>query len=130
MEIHAYFPQNELLLFCKSHAIVLSAYAPLGSPTRFGAAGGDPADLLKEPQLVAIGKAHRKSPAQILLRWLLDRDVVALPKSVRANRLRENFEVFDFKLSPEERDAIGTLQTRGGRLFEFDMWAIDLLIKI
>ncbi|OQV18355.1 1,5-anhydro-D-fructose reductase [Hypsibius exemplaris] len=121
VECHAHFPQDDIWAFCRKNSIILSAYAPIGSPARFGSAGS-PGDLLKEPQLTVIGKKHRKTPAQVLLRWLIERDIVALPKSTHQNRLRENFEIFDFKLSQEEMQIINSLQEHGRRLFDFEMW--------
>jgi 2,5-diketo-D-gluconate reductase A len=64
-------------------------------------------ELLKE-----IGKAHNKSAAQVVLRWLVQRGVVVIPKSVRKERIEENFSVFDFELSAEDMEAIKTLDTK------------------
>jgi 2,5-diketo-D-gluconate reductase A len=73
-------------------------------------------DIFSDPTLSEIGKAHAKSVAQVILRWLIQRDVVVIPKSVRAERMRENIDVFDFELTDEEMTRIAQLDT-GGTLF-------------
>ena len=73
-------------------------------------------DLFTNPTLSEIGEAHGKSVAQIVLRWLTQRGVVAIPKSVRPERMAENLDIFDFKLTDEEMTRIATLDT-GASLF-------------
>ncbi|MEZ4657291.1 MAG: aldo/keto reductase [Caldilineaceae bacterium] len=67
---------------------------------------------------VTIADNHHKSVAQIVLRWLTQRGVVAIPKSVRKERIEENFNVFNFELSPEEMAAIATLDTKVSSFFD------------
>jgi 2,5-diketo-D-gluconate reductase A len=73
-------------------------------------------DIFSDPTLTEVGTAHGKSVAQVIVRWLIQRDVVVIPKSVRAERMRENIDVFDFALSDEEMTRIAGLDT-GGTLF-------------
>jgi 2,5-diketo-D-gluconate reductase A len=73
-------------------------------------------NLFSDPTLAEIGAAHGKSVAQVVLRWLIQRNVVLIPKSVRPERLRENYDVFDFELSTEEMGRIAGLDT-GASLF-------------
>jgi 2,5-diketo-D-gluconate reductase A len=73
-------------------------------------------NLFSDPTLAEIGAAHEKSVAQVVLRWLIQRDGVVIPKSVRPERMRENFDVFDFELSTEEMERIAALDT-GASLF-------------
>ena len=73
-------------------------------------------DLFTNPLLSAIGEAHGKSVAQVVLRWLIQRDVVVIPKSVRPERMAQNFDVFDFDLTDEQMARIATLDT-GTTLF-------------
>jgi 2,5-diketo-D-gluconate reductase A len=73
-------------------------------------------NIFSDPTLSEIGSAHGKSVAQVILRWLIQRDVVVIPKSVRPERMRENIDVFDFELSEEEMNRIAGLDT-GGTLF-------------
>ncbi|MEU6755220.1 aldo/keto reductase [Streptomyces sp. NPDC046685] len=75
-------------------------------------------DLFTHPLLSEIGARHGKSVAQVVLRWLIQRDVVAIPKSVRPDRMAENFDVFDFALTDDQMAAIATLDT--GKSLFFD----------
>jgi 2,5-diketo-D-gluconate reductase A len=68
--------------------------------------------------LSGIGAAHGKSVAQIVLRWLVQRDVVVIPKSVRRERMAENFDVFDFKLTDEQMARIADLDTGASLFFD------------
>jgi 2,5-diketo-D-gluconate reductase A len=68
-------------------------------------------NLFSDPTLSEIGAAHGKSVAQVVLRWLIQRDVVVIPKSVRPERMRENFDVFDFELGEDEMQRIAALDT-------------------
>jgi 2,5-diketo-D-gluconate reductase A len=73
-------------------------------------------NLFSDPTLSEIGAAHGKSVAQVVLRWLVQRDVVVIPKSVRTDRMRENIDLFDFELTDEQMTRIGGLDT-GTTLF-------------
>jgi 2,5-diketo-D-gluconate reductase A len=73
-------------------------------------------DLFSNPILSAIGQAHGKSVGQVVLRWLIQRGIVVIPKSVRPDRMRENLDVFDFELSDEEMARIAAMDT-GTTLF-------------
>ena len=75
-------------------------------------------NLFSDPTLTAIASAHGKSIAQVVLRWLIQRGIVVIPKSVRPDRMAENFNVFDFELSPQEMASIADLDT--GRSLFFD----------
>lgn len=68
-------------------------------------------DIFANPTLTAIGETHGKSVAQVTLRWLVQRDVVVIPKSVRPERMAENLDIFDFELSEEEMGRIAELET-------------------
>jgi 2,5-diketo-D-gluconate reductase A len=73
-------------------------------------------NLFTDPLLTEIGAAHGKSVAQVVLRWLVQREVVVIPKSVRADRMAENLDVFDFELTEDQMARIATLD-RGKSLF-------------
>ena len=75
-------------------------------------------DFFGNPVLTRIGEAHGKSVAQVALRWLVQRGVVVIPKSVRKERMQQNFEVFNFELTPEEMQAIAVLNTEGSLFFD------------
>ncbi len=102
-EFHPWLQQPALRAYCERHGIAVEAWAPLMK--------GRVAEV---PELVAIGSAHGKSPAQVAVRWLLQLGVMTIPKSVHATRIAENADVFDFSLTPEEMATIATLD-RGHR---------------
>ncbi|XP_014847747.1 PREDICTED: alcohol dehydrogenase [NADP(+)] A-like isoform X2 [Poecilia mexicana] len=101
VECHPYLSQADLLSHCRSLAVCVTAYSPLGSGDRPWASPDEPS-LLADPRLGAIAERYQKSPAQVILRWNVQRGVVCIPKSVTASRIQENLRVFDFSLSPED----------------------------
>ncbi|EDW58475.2 aldo-keto reductase family 1 member B7 [Drosophila virilis] len=114
IEHHVYLQQRDLVDFCKAENVVVTAYSPLGSKgiAKFNAALGivrDLPDLMDIPEVKEIAAAHKKTPAQVLLRWIIDTDVVAIPKSTNETRLKQNLDVFDFQLSAEEVDRLSAL---------------------
>ena len=88
VEFHPYYYQKELLDYCNSKNIIIVAYSPLAHAKR-----------LDEPKLGAISEELGKTPAQVLIRWSIQRGMVVLPKSVNKSRIIENFSVFDFNIS-------------------------------
>ncbi len=98
VEFSAFLYEEELLKFCKSHKIQLEAYSPL---TR-----GKKLDDLK---LKAIAQKYGKTPAQILIHWVLQRGVVAIPKSSSEQRIEENADIFDFSLKESDMKALDSL---------------------
>ncbi|TGK07832.1 aldo/keto reductase [Leptospira semungkisensis] len=97
VEYHPFLNQNELLNTCKKNNIVLEAYSPLAHGQR-----------VSDAKLLDIAKKYGKTPAQILIRWAIDKGMVVIPKSVRKERILENSQVFDFKLSQEDLNEIET----------------------
>ena len=87
VEFHPYHYQKELLDYCNSKNIIIEAYSPLVHAKR-----------MDEPKLGAISEELGKTPAQILIRWSIQRGMVVLPKSVNKSRIIENFSVFDFDI--------------------------------
>jgi aldehyde reductase len=112
VECHPYLNQSKLLAYCKEKGIVMTGYSPLGSPDRPWAKPDDP-KLLDNEKLIALGKKYNKSPAQIVLKWLVTRGVAAIPKTVSKHRLVENASIFDFSLSPEDMEFINTFDVNG-----------------
>ncbi|XP_043941850.1 aldo-keto reductase family 1 member A1 isoform X2 [Protopterus annectens] len=108
VECHPYLAQKELLAHCKDRGIVLTAYSPLGSPDRMWKHPDEPI-LLEEPGIKKLAEKYKKSPAQILLRWQVQRGVVCIPKSVTPSRLLENIQISSFSLTEEEMEQIGCL---------------------
>ncbi|KAF1748286.1 hypothetical protein GCK72_024753 [Caenorhabditis remanei] len=110
VELHLYFPQHEHVDFCKAHNISVTSYATLGSPGRvnFTLPTGQKLDWapapsdLEDKNVVALAEKNKKTPAQVLLRYALDRGLAIIPKSVNISRIEENFNVFDFTISQDE----------------------------
>ncbi len=98
VEFHPFLYQRPLLEFCRAHGIQLEAYAPLVKAQR-----------MEHPVLKRLAEAHGRTPAQVLVRWCIEHDVVVIPKSVHRARIEENAQVFDFALAPEEVAALDAL---------------------
>ncbi|XP_040104748.1 dihydrodiol dehydrogenase 3-like isoform X3 [Oryx dammah] len=118
VECHPYLNQSKLLDFCKSHDIVLVAYGALGSQRVKEWVNLSLPVLLEDPVLSAIAKKHKQTPALVALRYQIQRGVVVLAKSYNKKRIKENIQVFDFELTPEDMKAIDGLN-RNIRYYEF-----------
>ena len=109
IEYHPGFGQTESAEFCRRRGIAVEAWSPLGT----GA-------VLKNGVLAGIAKRHGKSAAQICLRWLLQKGIIPLPKSVQEEHIRENARIFDFRLSGAEMRSIDEIPYCGGMRFDPD----------
>ncbi len=127
IELHPHLQQSRLVDFCRSKGIAVTAYSPLGRP------GSQPprsymqqpaARLVDDPLIAGIASAHKKTPAQVLIRWALERETIVIPKSVTPERIRENIDVFDFELSEKEMQAIAALDKRERLVDPMDWWKI------
>ena len=99
VEFHPYLYQKELWEYCKSHGIKLISYRSLGK-----------GKLLKEePLFNSIGEKHRKTGAQVILRWLVQKEIPVIPKASSKKHLKENLEIFDFALTDEEMKELDSL---------------------
>ena len=107
IELHIYLQQPELVEFCKSNNLAVTAYSPLGSSGNYKEKGFP--ILLEDENIIKIARDHKKSPAQVLIRWGIQRGTVIIPKSVTPERIKENIEVFDFELSEAEMKIIAGL---------------------
>jgi diketogulonate reductase-like aldo/keto reductase len=104
VEWHPYLDQSKVRAACAAHGLAVTAYSPIAK----GKAGGDKI-------LAAIGKPHRKSAAQVSLRYLVQEGGIVIPRSSKLERLSENIDIFDFSLSSAEMDAIRQLASPRGR---------------
>lgn len=98
IEMHAFNAQQELVSYCKQKGMAITAYSPLAQAQR-----------LSDETLVSIGSAHGKTPAQVMIRWLLQQGVVTIPKSTTPSRIRENADVFDFDLTVDDMTRLNQL---------------------
>src|SRR6476469_5239546 len=98
IEVHPYLTQEPLRAFDAEHGIATEAWSPIAQ----GA-------VLDDPTVLAVAAAHGRTPAQVVLRWHLQRGDIVFPKSVTPSRVEENFAVFDFDLTPEDVAAITAL---------------------
>lgn len=108
IEVHPYFQQRAVQEADAAAGTLTQAWSPIGGITAYRPNG---ASAFDDATLLAIGAAHGKSPAQVMLRWHLQQGRSALPKSVRAARIAENFDVFDFELTAAELASIDALDT-------------------
>lgn len=107
VECHIYWPQNELFEACKKLGLTITSYASFGSPGRPGEyKETEELKVMEDPIIQKIAKKYGKTPAQVLLRNLLQREMIVIPKSVSPERILSNIKVFDFNLTKEEMDEI------------------------
>lgn len=113
IEVHPYFQQKALQQMHAKHGITTQAWSPIGGITSYR---GLQKRSFDDPTLLEIARQYGKSAAQVMLRWHLQEGRSAIPKSVKPQRIAENFDVFDFELTREQIAAIDALDTgvRGG----------------
>lgn len=110
IEVHAYYQRESLVNYCLARNICVTAHTPLGGGMANASAGWTETLIpLKDQVIVDIAKAHKKSPAQVLLRFLLQLGVAVLPKSVKAHRMAENKDILGFALTEDDMKKIKTL---------------------
>ncbi|MFC3493708.1 aldo/keto reductase [Glycomyces rhizosphaerae] len=114
VEVHPYFTQPEVQKADAANGVLTQAWSPIGGITSYRDTGTG--STFDDPVVTAIAEAHGKSPAQVMLRWHLQEGRSAIPKSVKAHRIAENFDVFDFELTAAQIREIDALDTgvRGG----------------
>ncbi len=98
IELHPYFLNEEVSAYGKANGIGTEAWSPIAQ-----------GEVLDDPALVGIAERLKRTPAQVVLRWHIERGNIVFPKSVTPNRIRENFEIFDFELEPEDLERIDGL---------------------
>ncbi|XP_029455624.1 3-oxo-5-beta-steroid 4-dehydrogenase-like [Rhinatrema bivittatum] len=122
VECHPYFTQPKLLEFCRQHDIVIVGYSPLGTCRDETWVNVSSPPLLEDPLLNSIGRKYQKTAAQVALRFNIQRGVVVIPKSFNPDRIKENFQIFDFTLTDSEMKDIERLN-KNIRYVELLMWS-------
>lgn len=118
IEVHPYNVQEELISFCQKKRICVTAYSPLGSSEK------NVKRPLEDEVVLKSAEAHKKTPAQILIKWSLQKGLVAIPKSTNPIHIAENIEVFDFKLSPDEMNKLDGLNKNKRFVDPIEWWGI------
>ena len=109
IETHPFCQQIETQKFLKENNVQIQSWGPFAEGKN---------NIFRNELLLSIGGKYNKTVAQVILRWLTQRGIVVIPKSVRKERIIENFNIFDFELSPEDMDAIVSLDTTKSLFFD------------
>ncbi len=125
VESHPYLQQQELLAFCRSHGIHITAYSPLGSPDRpEGLKAANEPSLLNNPIIKDVARQKGCSTGQLLISWALHRGISVIPKSVNPKRIAENLEAETVELSSSDMDKINSLE-KGFRYVTGTFWTFE-----
>jgi D-xylose reductase len=110
VELHPFLTQEKLLRYCREEAIAVTAFSPLGAASYYSIGMARPDEsILGSAEVRDAAARHERTPAQILLRWGVQRGTAVIPKTSNRERLRENLALFDFQLSDDEMTAISAL---------------------
>lgn len=125
IEINVFNQQNEAKKWADKYGVVLEAWAPFAEGRN---------NMFKNETLTQIANKHNKTVAQVILRWLLQREIVSLAKSVHENRIKENYDIFSFSLDEEDMNLIATLDKQTSSFFSHQdpkmiEWFGDLIIQ-
>lgn len=105
IELHPHFQQKDLRRFHEQHNIKTEAWSPLGQ-----------GKVISDPVIKNIADKHKKTPAQVILRWHMENGIIAIPKSITPSRIQENIHIFDFKLDADDMSAMEKLDSKNGRI--------------
>jgi 2,5-diketo-D-gluconate reductase B len=108
IECHPYLDQSKVIAACRPHGIAITAYSPLARGR-----------VSSDKMLKRIGQAHGKTAGQAALRWLIQRNIVVIPRTAKVERLSENIALFDFELTPKEMEEISALAHPRGRMVDW-----------
>ena len=109
IETHPFFQRQDYQQLMRAHGVQIESWGPFAEGRN---------NLFADPALSSIGQTHGKTVAQVVLRWLIQRQVVAIPKSVHPDRIAENLNIFGFELSADEMARIATLDTGSSLFFD------------
>lgn len=122
VELHPYLQQNQLFAYCEAHGVHLTGFSPLGAPgLALPVMAASRPVLLEDPTITAIANQRGLTPAQVLLRWALQRGTAVIPKSVTPARLAENLAAAEGELAPDDMEAIEALD-RSHRFIDGSLW--------
>jgi 2,5-diketo-D-gluconate reductase B len=108
VECHPYLDQSKVIAACRAHGMALVAYSPIAR-----------GNARNDKVLTSIGVAHKKTAAQVCLRYLVQQNIVVIPRTSKLDRLTENASIFDFSLNDMEMGAIAALARSDGRVVNF-----------
>jgi diketogulonate reductase-like aldo/keto reductase len=117
IEMHPYFSQYEMVEYAGKIGLSLTAYSPLG---RMGVEGVEN-NLTEDSIIIELAEKYQKTPAQLVLRWGVDRGTIVIPKTTNIDRLQENFEIFNFELELDDIEKINSLNTNK-RIVDPSVW--------
>lgn len=127
IELHAYHQQEDLVKKCKELNIAVTAYSPLGSPgaldyirEKYNAKPAEICDLLTHSTVKCLAEKYKKSSGQILLRHIVQKGIIVIPKSCNPDRIKSNIDIFDFELNDQDMELLSKID-RGekGKIFDF-----------
>jgi diketogulonate reductase-like aldo/keto reductase len=116
IELHPYFQQRRIREKMEAKDVKTEGWAPLAEATTY---------LFKEKVIVKLAQKYKKTEAQIVLRWHVQSGFITIPKSCNPQRIKENFEIFDFQLTQDEMDSINALNGKRGRV-QYYSWILYL----
>ena len=115
IEMHPWNQQKHIVAYCKQERIAIQAYSPLAQGR-----------IVRDPVLIKIAEKHDKTAAQVVLRWLLQQGVIAIPKSESPARIAENAKLYDFEINEEDLAEIAKLDMgREGNVGDWDPWLYE-----
>lgn len=112
IECHPQNSEEELVNYCRRNKILVEAYSPLG---------GEGNILINDPRITTIAEYKKATPAQIILRWNLERGIAVIPKSVKAQRILENSQLYHFDFNQDDMDTLDSINTNAKRAFDPDL---------
>ncbi|ONK55113.1 uncharacterized protein A4U43_UnF7490 [Asparagus officinalis] len=125
IETHPYFQRDSLVKFCQKQGICVTAHTPLGGAAANAEWFGT-VSCLDDPVIQELAQKYTKTVAQLVLRWGIQRNTVIIPKTSKMERLKENFQVFDFTISDEDMDKIKGIDRKYRTNQPAKFWGIDL----
>ncbi|KAM1263194.1 hypothetical protein EV2_028999 [Malus domestica] len=125
IETHPYFQRESLVKFCQKHGICVTAHTPLGGAVANSEWFGS-VSCLDDPVLKNLAEKYKKTAAQVVLRWGIQQNTVVIPKTSKLERLKENFQVFDFELTKEDMDLIAKVDRKHRTNLPCKFWGVDL----